>query len=64
MEHIFANDKIMVVLAVALIAICAIFALSDGVAEKVALSSISALAGFVTGQVFKKDVNPEEKKGE
>jgi hypothetical protein len=60
--HILANDKIMVIVAVTIIAVVALCILTDASAKEICLTCIGALGGLTVGQVFKRDCSPDEKK--
>jgi hypothetical protein len=53
-HDIFANDKVMVIIAVTIIAVTALLVLTDVSAKEICLTSLGALGGLVAGQVFKK----------
>jgi len=53
-HDIFANDKIMVIIAVTIISVVSLCVLADASAKEICLTSLGALGGLVAGQVFKK----------
>jgi len=54
-HDIFANDKVMVIIAVVIISVGALISLADASAKEICLTSLGALGGLVAGQVFKKE---------
>jgi type IV secretory pathway VirB3-like protein len=54
-HDIFANDKIMVIIAVTIIAVTALLVLADASAKEICLTSLGALGGLVAGQIFKRE---------